>query len=337
MIFSVVIPIYNAEKHIRHSLDSILRQDERNFEVVIVNDGSTDQSGPIADEYAGRDARIRVIHQENKGSFHARCVALGEARGEFVVFVDADDSLRPDALSTLKSELSGSDMDIIIYRAETVSASGQRALLRKIFEDGQVFEGESKETIYRELLLGSSLNPMWIKAVRRECFDMFPLESYPRIKMGDDLLQSLGAFTNARRIKYIDRPLYNYRINASGITGTFDPMVYDAYRVIYRDFLRYLEKWEIENFDKYELYYSRYLASISSILFFSPYDIRGKEDVYLSLLKEVRSDPGFLEAYDKGMNGLSLPRKIAMYLLKNGQYGLLSRLKPLVTKMRRWH
>ena len=71
MIFSVVVPIYNAEKHIRHSLDSILRQDERNFEVVIVNDGSTDQSGPIADEYAGRDARIRVIHQENKGSFHA--------------------------------------------------------------------------------------------------------------------------------------------------------------------------------------------------------------------------------------------------------------------------
>ena len=94
MTFSVVIPVYNAEEHIRQCIDSVLCQDERNFEIIIVNDGSKDNSGTIADEYASRDHRVRVVHQVNKGSFHARCIGLREARGEFVVFLDADDSLK---------------------------------------------------------------------------------------------------------------------------------------------------------------------------------------------------------------------------------------------------
>ena len=100
-LLSVIVPVHNAGPYLRQCLDSILRQTYGNLEIILVNDGSTDGSGQICDEYAGKDARVQVIHQNRKGQVGARKAALSIARGEYVGFVDADDWIKPDMYETL--------------------------------------------------------------------------------------------------------------------------------------------------------------------------------------------------------------------------------------------
>lgn len=100
-LISIIIPIYNVEKYLRECLDSVLAQTYTNLEILLVDDGSTDGSGTICDEYAGKDSRIRVIHQENQGVSAARNLALDLAKGNFISFVDGDDLVAERFLETL--------------------------------------------------------------------------------------------------------------------------------------------------------------------------------------------------------------------------------------------
>ena len=93
MLISVIVPVYNAEKYLRECLDSIVNQTYHNIEIILVDDGSTDASGAICDEYADKDIRIKVIHSANKGVTAARINAFETSSGDYITFVDADDFL----------------------------------------------------------------------------------------------------------------------------------------------------------------------------------------------------------------------------------------------------
>ncbi|MBQ2489344.1 MAG: glycosyltransferase [Bacteroidales bacterium] len=110
---SVIIPIYNTAKYLPRCIESVLCQSFDGFELLLVNDGSTDGSGDICDTYATRDSRIRVFHKENGGVSSARNLGLKEAKGEWVCFVDSDDELLPDGLQTMVDGVS-SDVDLVM-------------------------------------------------------------------------------------------------------------------------------------------------------------------------------------------------------------------------------
>ena len=110
-MISVIVPVYNAEKYLKECIRSILNQTIQNLELILVNDGSTDGSGYICDEYINKDNRIKVIHKENGGVSSARNMGISEATGEYFTFVDSDDYLEPNALEILYN-------DIIIYNAD---------------------------------------------------------------------------------------------------------------------------------------------------------------------------------------------------------------------------
>ena len=97
IMLSVIIPVYNVEKYLRKCVDSILLQDFANMEVILVDDGSPDNSGAICDEYAEKDARVKVIHKENGGVSSARNTGLDVAQGKYIAFVDSDDYLLPNS------------------------------------------------------------------------------------------------------------------------------------------------------------------------------------------------------------------------------------------------
>ena len=97
---SVIVPVYKVEKYLHECVDSILAQTFRDFELILVDDGSPDNCGAICDEYAAKDSRIRVIHQENQGLSGARNSGIDVARGEYITFVDADDSIEPCLYTT---------------------------------------------------------------------------------------------------------------------------------------------------------------------------------------------------------------------------------------------
>ena len=111
---SIIVPVYNAETTLRHCVDSILSQEFTDFELLLVDDGSQDSSGSICEEYAGRDARVRVIHQENSGVSAARNNALDRARGEYLQFLDSDDWITPDATRLLVRTAREHQCDLVI-------------------------------------------------------------------------------------------------------------------------------------------------------------------------------------------------------------------------------
>ena len=113
-LVSIIVPVYNAEKHISDCLDSLLSQVFKDFEIILVDDGSKDCSGEICDRYAGKDSRVTVIHKENAGVSSARNKGIEQARGKYLVFVDSDDTVQPEYIGTLYKEITREDEDLVI-------------------------------------------------------------------------------------------------------------------------------------------------------------------------------------------------------------------------------
>lgn len=111
---SIIIPIYNAEQYLHRCVDSIIAQTYKDFEIILVNDGSTDQSGEICDEYASKDKRVRVFHKKNGGVSSARNIGLDAAKGEWITFSDSDDWLEPDAFAYYNSKVEELDFDYML-------------------------------------------------------------------------------------------------------------------------------------------------------------------------------------------------------------------------------
>ncbi|UOM51444.1 glycosyltransferase [Sphaerochaeta associata] len=165
-LFSVILPVYNAQKYLCSCLDSLLSQSFSNYEIIAVNDGSTDGSKKILDDYTKKDARIRVIDKLNQGPLLARVDAIRLADSEYCVFVDSDDCVSPDFFSTLFNELCSKRHDIYIYNYELISIDN--TIIEKadtLFIDQSIFYGESKKELYKKVL-EAKLNSLCIKAIK---------------------------------------------------------------------------------------------------------------------------------------------------------------------------
>ena len=123
---SIIMPVYNKQSYLRKSLDSVLDQDFSDYELITVDDGSTDDSSKTLDEYAARDPRIKVFHTDNRGVSHARNIGLQNALGEYIAFVDADDEITHDYLSSLYAALTKSGADLAIQSLTKVFPDGHR-------------------------------------------------------------------------------------------------------------------------------------------------------------------------------------------------------------------
>lgn len=334
MLFSVIVPMYNAEKYIRECVESVLNQSEKDFELIIVDDGSTDKSSLIADEYAMNDNRVRVIHQMNMGLFHTRCVAIEKSLGKYVVFVDADDLLKNNALQRLKSEVITGHFDMIIYRAETFYENGEVVFQKKLFEDDSIFEKDDKKQLYYRIISDECLNDLWIKAIEINCFKTSKMWSFPRITMGEDLVHTLEPITNAKRIKYIDDVLYSYRIVNDSMTRSYQSNVFDSVKFVHLELRKYILDWKMDSFDIMQLYNKRFLKRICSISLFAPFKIKGKESEYIKMLSIIKNDDLFNKAYQETYKNLSFIFKIPVALIRSGRLKILLYFKPIVTKMR---
>ncbi len=124
---SIIIPVYNAEKTLKDTVNSVLQQDFTDWEIIFVNDGSTDASGTLCDEYVANDSRFRVIHQQNGGVSSARNIGISCARGKYIVFMDADDAIAPGCFSKIYSLIEQHNADIAIGTMEIIDmCTGER-------------------------------------------------------------------------------------------------------------------------------------------------------------------------------------------------------------------
>ncbi len=226
MLFSILVPVYNSEKYLEECFDSVLRQSEQDYELVLVDDGSTDGGGAICDAYQAKyPDRIRVIHQKNQGLILARRAGIRAAKGAYCMFLDADDAYEPQCLSTVRETIERTNADVVIFNNYSYFEEDGSIEPNKVaFPDQTAFAGEQKRLIYQELIASERLNNIWMKAIQTPLLqnDDTDYQLYADNPHGEDLLQSLYPLTHAQKIVYRDKMLYRYRRHASSMTRVME-------------------------------------------------------------------------------------------------------------------
>lgn len=206
-LISIIIPAYNAEGFIEACLQSLLVQTHENIEIIVVNDGSKDKTGELANQWSQKEARIRVLHQENQGVSAARNAGLEIAKGDFIGFVDADDEVEVDFYEILYENLQKHEADISHCGFELVSPNKTV----QFHNSGLVLVQNKKEAL-QELLSGVRVEPSsCTKLFKKEV--LINVRFATDIKINEDLLFNIEAFKNAELSVFEDVAKYQYKYN----------------------------------------------------------------------------------------------------------------------------
>lgn len=242
MKFSIIVPVYNVEKYLSECINSIIDQSYKDFEVVLVDDGSTDISGLICDQAAAKNEKFKVIHKKNGGLISARRSGLKIASGEYILFCDSDDLLRENALEILDGIISDSYADVVSFNATVFNEYGKKCFSDPIFDDGIV----DKQMYIDKIFESYALNSMCMKAIRKTIFDIDrDYQEFYKCNFGEDLLQSIPIVLKSEKIYYTSQSLYLYRMD-SGMMRKYSSNYYWSYRRINREILEQLKKSEID-------------------------------------------------------------------------------------------
>lgn len=214
--FSICVPVYNVESFLEECIQSVIKQTYKNYELILVDDGSTDFSGQICDEYALKDSRIKVVHKNNQGLLHTRRYAVEISTGDYCVFLDSDDYLELDALEKIANTICNHCCDCVVFGIAKV-CNGKT--LSIITEKEEVLLEDKKE-LYKKCLFSSTYNSVCRKAVKRTKVNNLDYSKCFHISLGEDLLQTLDILKHCNRVAFIKDVLYNYRVNMNSMTHT---------------------------------------------------------------------------------------------------------------------
>lgn len=219
-MISLVVPVYNVESFLRQCLDSLVNQTYSDIEIICVNDGSTDGSLDILKQYAAKDARIKVVSQENQGLSEARNKGVDIAQGKWMMFVDSDDWLETDCCEKVMSVASDNDLLIFSYIREFKASSA----FKNIFdEQPKVFSEKGMDWLYERLIAPNgeelrdpskldSLSTAWGKCYRSDIIKENCLTYVSTKEIGtEDLLFNVEYFKYVNQAQYIPTPFYHYR------------------------------------------------------------------------------------------------------------------------------
>lgn len=208
---SVVVPVYNVKDYLSKCFDSILAQTITDFELIIVDDGSTDISGNICDEYEKKDSRITVIHQENAGLGGARNTGLKKASGKYILFVDSDDYIEPDLLKITLNKAYGTNADIVVFDYRTVNDKGDTLhIFNEGFNTDKIFFPQKDKQVL--LVTSSACNKLY----KTELFEKGGI-LYPSKVWYEDLRTTPKLFAIAEKVVFTDDILYNYFVREGSI------------------------------------------------------------------------------------------------------------------------
>ena len=321
MLFSIIVPVYNVEKYINECIESILSQTFSDFEVILVDDGSTDNSGLICDEYAEKDNRIKVVHKRNEGLLLARRTGLKACNGDYIIHCDSDDYISSDLLFEISNEILDKHPDMILYGYDVVDDN--HCILEehfRVFDDQSYFDKNNKESILLQLCSTTWLNNMVTKATRRELIDIdSDYNEYKSLKMGEDLFQVIPLIKNCSTFVYIAKPFYFYRYNLSGMSKNINRSYLDNH-IIVSERMNNLLIDECVTEDIKISFYNRYVKDVYKYLLrFLKSDISKSE--YLELISILDSNDIYISA-QKYFDKWSKENKLLRSFIKPSNYSL---------------
>ncbi len=224
-LISVIIPVYNVEKFINSCLDSIINQTYKNLEIILIDDGSTDNSGKICDEYKNQDNRIIVIHKENAGVSVARNTGVEYSSGEYYCFIDSDDSVTDNYIELLYNAITEHDADISCCSFTYLYPDNSTYCpLGKDLDETFICTEKGSDILENMLYGNSNYMPGCVCKLfnRKKTGNIL----FPAYKIGEDFLAALDYFNNAEKVIYINKPLYFYFQNNESAMHTQNPEKY---------------------------------------------------------------------------------------------------------------
>jgi glycosyltransferase involved in cell wall biosynthesis len=218
--FSIIVAAYNTEKYIRECLESILGQTFYNYEVIIVDDGSTDGTGMICEEYAIRYDKIKVIHQENRGLLKARKTGLEAALGSYIIFVDSDDYISKSMLKEVYEIISkNKDIDMMLFGMKRFY-DDEAIIERCDYNDIKKYHYTicEKDNLLDIMIDSTELNNIVTKVIKKDIIDLSIYDKFDRLSYAEDLYQSFNFIIKSNKIISINKEYYFYRIRKGSLT-----------------------------------------------------------------------------------------------------------------------
>ncbi len=214
---SVIVPVYNAEQYLGKCLSYLQSQTIHEYEVILIDDGSTDNSGSICDEFARTDPHFKVIHQPNGGVGHARQIGLENAQGRYVIHVDPDDWVEPNMLEEMYLFVKANDIDMVICDYYEHYPNGEQIVVLNA-------NSLDNEKLAKKLLEQKIYGFCWNKLVRLECIKKYHV-SFPSLALCEDLYFNISLLMHPVKVGYLPKAFYHYnRTNPQSITLSGNPL-----------------------------------------------------------------------------------------------------------------
>lgn len=250
-MISVIVPVYKVENYLRQCLDSLAAQTLDDIEIIIVDDGSPDGCPEICDEYAAKDARMKVVHKQNGGLLSARKAGVAASSGDYIGFVDGDDWVEPETFMNMHNAIIKYSPDMVLSDflcdyGDCIEPSDQ------CFEEGFYDRARLESEIFPKMLFDGrfyrfGVNPnCWSKLVRRELIEKNLLPVDERIRMGEDAAFIYPCMLDSQSITCVKTPTYHYRITEQSMSNAYDERLKDIILLPYK---RLKEKNIDSNFD----------------------------------------------------------------------------------------
>lgn len=315
MLLSIIMPVYNAEKYLKNSIESILSQSFTDFELILVDDGSKDSSPDVCDAYAQMDTRVKVIHQDNAGPSKARNAGIKAASGAYIEFVDSDDRLIADSVEAMAKFAESTGADILLADAEITDGS-DRLLETLCF----MSQGEINVIEYLlELSPGSKavfMHYIWNRWYKRELFISNDLCFDEEEKLGEDFLLNCEIIKKCKKIYSTGVHLYQYykRENDS-LSGRFNPNELNRRKKMDKAFIGLVENYGIEFNKRLKgMIGAITLASIKAV--FCKTGPKGYKEKFRYIESFLTSEyMDYLKAYSKVKGYKSKSEKVGLFLL----------------------
>ena len=279
---SIIIPIYNVEQYLPQCLDSIINQTYKNLEIILINDGSTDNSGKICDNYAKVDNRIHVFHKKNEGVSSARNLGLEKCTGDFIGFIDPDDFIELNMYELLYNEQQKTNADIV-----WCNYSLYYSLNKQIFGEinsnitYNLLNINEKNDFYSDLFYKYNMKAyLWNKLYQKEIFSNI---KFPYKKIFEDLFVFIYLISKANKISFINKKLYYYRqrvnsiCNKTHIHSTFNIDMIESYIKSSIDYKYFSNNNNVSNI----LSFHTYLFVLKNILFYQKCNLYKSEKKYI--------------------------------------------------------
>ena len=238
-MITIITPVYNVERYLRFTLDSVIAQTYFDWELLLIDDGSTDESGKICDSYAQKDHRIRVFHLSNGGVSKARNIGLSEAKGEFVTFLDSDDMWTTDFLQSVYSHMINEHLDLCSVWREFVDEKCQYTSVHNTDVPCCVYNNHENKSLFTDC--PDFFTVVWGKLFKMDLIQRYKLRFEDSINRGEDSLFLACYFSSCNSVGLSYAESYQYRIREKSLMRSENDNLFEMDIVRFLSYNRFIE------------------------------------------------------------------------------------------------